>query len=203
MCTTILLVRHGQTEWNRVERFRGQFDVPLNATGLRQASQTAERIARQWHPEAVYTSPLGRAAQTAAAIAAACGLQAAPCPGLIDIHYGLWQGLTPDETREQWPDDLANWYEHPEKAEIPGGESLGQVRERALAALADHCQQHRGQQMVLVSHTVVNRLILLGVLGLGNERFWFLRQEPCAINVIERSAQGDTLVSMNDFGHTL
>jgi broad specificity phosphatase PhoE len=92
--TRFILVRHGQTAWNREERFRGQSDVPLNETGLSQAGLTAGRIAVEWRPAAVYSSPLLRAHQTSQAIAEPLGLQVRPHAGLNDIRFGLLQGLT-------------------------------------------------------------------------------------------------------------
>ena len=88
--TQIILVRHGQTAWNRAERFRGHSDVPLNGTGQSQAHATARRIVSTWKVDAVYTSPLRRAVDTAQSIAQRCGLTAQPCDGLIDINYGEW-----------------------------------------------------------------------------------------------------------------
>ena len=99
MSTSIILVRHGQTEWNRVERFRGRIDIPLNQTGIDQAKKTAKRISTRWNPSAVYTSPLSRAKETAEIIAQSCKLAAQVNNGLIDINYGEWQGLTPEEAR--------------------------------------------------------------------------------------------------------
>ena len=203
MATTIILVRHGQTEWNRVEHFRGRFNVPLNSTGLKQADQVAKRISSQWKPTAVFTSPLIRAMQTAETIARKCHLSALATDGLVDIDYGLWQGLTPEEARTQWPELIANWFDHPRTVEIPGGESLLQVRDRAMSTLKQISWLHTDQEIVLVSHTVVNRLILMGILGLGIDRFWHLRQEPCAMNIIEITGNDFTLVSMNDTYHLL
>ena len=101
--TRIVLVRHGQTEWNRVERFRGRADVPLNETGLAQAEATGRRVASEWQPVCVYSSPLSRAVKTAEAIARHFDLPVHVHPGLADIDYGEWQGLTPDEVEEHWP----------------------------------------------------------------------------------------------------
>lgn len=199
--TRYLLVRHGQTEWNRVERFRGRADVPLNATGLAQAAAIARRIAAEWEPAAVYASPLSRAIATAEPIAAHFGLPVVPVDGLVDIHYGAWQGLTPDEARARWPDLVAAWYSAPETVQIPGGESLAGLRDRAMTAIHALAARHADQTVVVVSHTVVNRIILLAVLGLGNDRFWRLRQDNAALNVFE-FADGDfTLVSLNDTCH--
>jgi len=199
--TRILLVRHGETEWNRIERFRGRADVPLNEAGLAQAEATARRIAAQWQPVAVYASPLSRAVRTADAIARALGLPVQPHPGLIDISYGQWQGLSADEVRERWPDILDAWYNAPQAARIPGGETLDEVRARGLATVHDLAARHDDQTIVLVAHTVMNRAILLDVLGLGTDRFWRLRQDTCAINVFEAERGDFTLVSLNDTCH--
>jgi broad specificity phosphatase PhoE len=199
--TRFILVRHGQTEWNRVERFRGRADVPLNAAGLAQAAATGRRIAAEWQPDAVYTSPLGRAVATAEAIAAHFELPAARLDGLADIDYGAWQGLTPEEARARWPAQVEAWYSAPQTVRVPGGESLADVRDRVMVAIHALAAHHPVQTIVLVSHTVVVRVILLAILGLGNDRFWRLRQDNCAINVFEIEGGDSTLVSMNDTCH--
>ena len=112
--TSIILVRHGQTEWNRIERFRGRADVPLNETGLAQAEATGRRVAQTWQPMAIYTSPLSRSIKTAQAIAKHFSLPVQIHPGLADIDYGAWQGLTPDEARQRWPEQIEYWYHKPE-----------------------------------------------------------------------------------------
>lgn len=199
--TRVILVRHGETEWNRVERFRGRAEIPLNATGIAQAEAAARRIGAEEPPVAVYASPLGRAVRTAEIIASPLGLTVQTCPGLTDIDYGQWQGLTPEEVGERWPDLLRSWYEAPHTVRFPGGESLDDLRRRGLAAMRDLAERHKGQRVVAVGHTVVNRVILLGVLGLGNDRFWRIRQDTGAINVFEIEGGEFTLVSLNDTGH--
>jgi broad specificity phosphatase PhoE len=199
--TRVILVRHGQTEWNRVERFRGRADVPLNAAGLAQAEATGRRLAAGVPPAAVYSSPLARAVKTAEAIAGHFALAVQIHAGLADIDYGQWQGLTPDEARARWPEIINAWYDAPHTARIPGGETLDGLRARAMAAVNELAARHAGQSIVLVGHTVVNRVILLGVLGLGNDRFWRLRQDTCAVNVFEAEDGEFTLVSLNDTCH--
>ena len=128
----ILLVRHGQTGWNQVERFRGHADIPLNEIGLAQANTTAKRIAAQWKPTAVFSSPLSRALVTAQKISTAINLTAIPSSGLMDIDFGQWQGLTPEEAQTQWPEQIDNWAHAPQELAIPGGETFDQVQSRAL-----------------------------------------------------------------------
>ncbi len=199
--TRFILVRHGQTEWNRIERFRGRADVPLNESGIKQAEATARRIANEWQVTAVYASPLSRAVRTAEAIAAHFSLPVQPQPGLIDIDYGDWQGLTPEEVAQRWKDELDRWYRQPDQCRIPRGESLDELRQRGLQTVQTLAKQHEGQTIVLVGHTVINRVLLLAILGLGNDRFWRLRQDTCAINVFEAESGDFTLVSLNDTCH--
>jgi len=197
----IILVRHGQTDWNAPERFRGRADIPLNEIGLVQAEATGKRIVDTWHPTAVYASPLNRAIQTAEKIVRPLGLTVKPYKGLIDIDYGEWQGLSPGEVSASYPEMILAWRQAPNTVRIPGGETLDEVQDRAMAAVLELCSQHLGETIVLVSHTVVNRLILLGVLGAGGAYFWSLRQEPCAINIIEAEDNELVLVAMNDTCH--
>ncbi len=199
--TRFILVRHGQTEWNRVERFRGRADVPLNETGLAQAEATGRRVSSEWQPVAMYTSPLSRSVKTAEAIAKHCGLQVQLHSGLADIDYGEWQGLTPEEARQRWLEEIDAWYNRPHLAQIPGGETLDELRTRAMQMVSELVDRHPEDTIVLVGHTVINRIILLGVLGLGNERFWRIKQDTCAINIFEAEDGDFTMVSMNDTCH--
>ncbi len=175
--------------------------MPLNEAGLAQAEATGERVAKAWRPAAIYTSPLSRSVKTAQAIAKHFDLPVQIHPGMADIDYGEWQGLTPDEARQRWPEQIDNWYDHPEQAQIPNGETLADLRRRAMQTINGLVEKHPGETIVLVGHTVINRIILLGILGLGNERFWHIRQDTCAINIIEAEAGDFTLVSLNDTCH--
>jgi broad specificity phosphatase PhoE len=206
--TRIVLVRHGQTVWNREVRFRGQADVELDEFGLKQAEATGRYIATRWPVAAVYASPMYRAMKTAEAIARAHGLTARPLDGLVDISFGEWQGLSPEEVSERNPDLLRAWVEAPHTVHFPGGETLDIVRSRVVAALDAVIAQHDEQTVALVSHTVVNRVLLCAVLGLGNDHFWRLQQDTCCVNVLDAerdTGQGGrnvfTVVLLNDTSH--
>jgi len=199
--TQIILVRHGETAWNREERFRGRADVPLNETGLAQAWATGERIATNWQVAAVYASPLSRTVKTAEAIAGFFELPVQAVSDLVDIDYGLWQGLTPAEVASQWPTMLNLWHKDPHLIHLPTGEKLSEVQKRGFSFVKTLLPLYPGKTVVLVGHTVINRAILLEVLGWGLHRFWKLGQDPCAINVFETNGRDFTLVSLNDTGH--
>jgi broad specificity phosphatase PhoE len=199
--TRLILVRHGQTDWNVRERYRGRLDVPLNPTGIHQAQLTARRIAESWKVTAVYSSPLRRALATAQAIAAAQSLSVTVVTDLADVNFGSWEGLSPDEVRARWPDLFAAWHSAPHTVRLPGGETLDEVRQRCHAALGRIASVHAEQTVVAVAHTDYNRVLVLTVLGLGSDRLWRLRQDNCAINEIEIDRGHCTLVSMNDTCH--
>jgi broad specificity phosphatase PhoE len=200
--TRIVLVRHGQTAWNREARFRGRADIALEEFGLQQAAATGRCVAVRWPVVAVYTSPMRRAMQTAEAIARAGGLTVQPLEGLMDIDFGEWQGRLADEMAQRYPDLYRIWLETPHMMHFPGGERLDDVRSRVVAALDEVIAHHPGQAVALVSHTVANRVLLCAVLGLGNDHFWRLKQDTCAVNVFEAEADGTfTIVLLNDTCH--
>ena len=201
MTTTFLLIRHGQTEWNRVERFRGHADVPLNETGLKQAEVTGRYVAANWKVDAVCSSPLSRAVKTAEIIGKHVSLPVEIHSGLTDIDYGEWQGVTTEEAIRRWPAMVEAWYDAPQRVRIPGGETLEALRKRAMETIKDLALRHSGQTIILVGHTVINRIILLGVLGLGNECLWHIEQDACAINVFRANAGDYILGSLNNTCH--
>lgn len=202
MTTRFVLIRHGQTAWNREARFRGQSDVPLEAFGLRQAEATARYVAARWPVTAVYASPLDRTMKTAEAIAQAQGLTAQPLEGLIDINFGELQGLLATEAEQRHPKLFQAWMEAPHTVHFPSGESLDVVRSRITATLDDVVARHPGQTAALVSHTVANRVLLCAVLGWSNDRFWRMHQDTCAVNVFDVEDDGAfTIVQLNDTSH--
>jgi broad specificity phosphatase PhoE len=198
--TRVILVRHGQTEWNRVQRFRGRVDIELNQTGHRQAQAVAERLST-YEIAALYSSPLQRALQTAQPIAETCGLAARPLEGIVDIDYGAWTGLSPEEAETQNPHLFETWRSAPERAEFPQGESLDDVRRRAWDALNEVCSLHMGECIVLVSHDAVNRVLVCAVLGSDNSPYLKIGQDNGAVNIIETEREQHRLVLLNDTCH--
>ncbi|PKO22628.1 MAG: histidine phosphatase family protein [Chloroflexi bacterium HGW-Chloroflexi-1] len=158
--THFILIRHGETEWNREVRFRGRADISLNDVGLAQAAATGRRIAAAWQPAAIYCSPMIRARQTAAAIAEWVSLPVQPHEGLYDIDFGQLQGLTVDEAAARWPEVVRSWVETPGATRFPGGERLADLHARAMAMLETLTVRHENETVVLVGHTVINRVIL-------------------------------------------
>jgi broad specificity phosphatase PhoE len=199
--TRIILVRHGQTAWNREDLIRGQVDVPLDDTGLAQAAATAARIAAEWKPVALYSSPLRRAVQTAQLIADRLGLELRTVTGFNDMNFGQWQGLAYSEVRQRWPEMSEAWLTRPHTVTFPNGESLSRVRQRGMSALHQVIQQHPDQDAVIVGHIVLNRVLLCAVLGLDDSHHWRIGQDTCAVNMIEWREGAFFIGSLNDTCH--
>jgi broad specificity phosphatase PhoE len=198
--TRFVLIRHGQTEWNREERFRGRADLALDDTGIRQAEAAAERLSR-WEIAALYSSPLRRALMTAQSLASRLGLAVQPLDGIIDIDFGRWQGLSAKEAAAQDSQLFRQWLERPQEVRFPHGESLQDVRQRITATIDNLVENHSEQTVALVSHNVVCRVLLCVVLGVDNSHFWQLGQDVAAINVFEVGDGKPVLSLLNDTCH--
>jgi broad specificity phosphatase PhoE len=147
--TELLLVRHGETDWNRERRFQGHADPPLNDAGREQASELAENLAGEGI-EAIYTSDLQRARETAEILAARFGSEVIALRELREIDVGDWQGLTWPEIEERHPDGAARW--HRDGHGWDGGETYDQLGERIVAALRGIAERHPGQRVLVVGH---------------------------------------------------
>jgi broad specificity phosphatase PhoE len=200
--TRLILIRHGQTVWHSdgVERAEGRAEVDLDEVGVRQARATAARLSA-WEISAIYSSPLKRAFTTASILAARGGLTAQPEPGLIDIDYGKWQGMTHPEARADDPKVYDLWLKRPHQVTFPGGEGLADVRKRAVSAVEALTPKHVGQTVVLVSHKVVIKVLLCHFLGLDDAHFWRFQQGFCAVNVVEVDGGSATVHLINDTCH--
>jgi broad specificity phosphatase PhoE len=195
--TRLIIVRHGRTEWNRVERFRGRADIGLDEVGMKQAEAAAKRIG-DWQTSAIYSSPLRRALTTAEIIASPLGLNVQLIPGIIDIDYGEWQGLSTEDVVARNGHLYSQWIESPHKVKFPGGESFAEVRERAASAVDELVQQHPKETIVLVSHKVICQILILSLLGLDSSHFWQITQDVCAMNLFEVRGGIPSALFLND-----
>lgn len=149
--TRLCLVRHGETDWNAQKRIQGQIDIPLNAAGCAQARATAAGVAGRRF-DAVYSSDLGRALETAQPIAAALGLPLRQAAGLRERHYGRMQGLTGAEARERFPGLHAVYAARDPHHDLEGGETLAEFASRVAASLQALVAAHPGGSVLAVSH---------------------------------------------------
>jgi broad specificity phosphatase PhoE len=176
--TTLLLARHGETDWNRARRWQGHADRPLTDRGRAQATALAERLA-DIELDAVYSSDLRRARETAEAVARAQGLAVVELPELREVDVGSWEGLTRDEAEARFPDGFRRW-----RAGGTGwddGETYAEMSTRVLAAVERIANEHEGGRILVVSHGGPIRAIHGAALGMDVEDYRRIRPvEPNA-----------------------
>jgi len=180
----LLLVRHGETDWNKAGKFQGQIDVPLNDNGREQSRRAAEFLKDVKLDFAISSSML-RPKETAEIILKYHGgLQLELRDELREISHGLWEGKFESEIEESYPGLLEEWKTSPETVQMPEGENLQQVWTRAIASWREIIQSVSGTGIV-VAHDAINKAILCHLFGLGPEHFWKFKQGNGAVSVID------------------
>ena len=196
----LFAVRHGETAWSRERRFAGARDVPLAQEGLRQCEAVAAALGGK-PVAAVYASPLERARASAEVIAKPHRLEVGIEPDFREMAFGEWEGLTRDDVAARFPEAYERWRTAPHRLVLPGGERLTDVALRVKNAVDKLLGTHAGETVVLVSHAVVLRLIVLRALGLGPERLWTVDASPAGITEIEYEPGWATIHRMNTLSH--
>ncbi|MEO6364242.1 MAG: histidine phosphatase family protein [Caldimonas sp.] len=198
--TRIIAVRHGETVWNAETRMQGQLDTALSARGRWQAARTAAALAGEGI-EAVFSSDLARAFDTAKYFADANGLAVAADPGLRERHFGVFQGSTYAEIDARWPQDAARWRRHEPDFGPPGGETFRAFYDRSVAAFTRIARGQRGRTILIATHGGVLDCLYRAAarIDLGAPRTWQLGN--AAINRLLFAAQGFMLVGWSDTAH--
>jgi broad specificity phosphatase PhoE len=163
--TWLILIRHGETDWNVEGRYQGQADPPLNERGLEQAVALAQAL-RDVGLDILYSSPLRRARDTAEVVANRLAIPLRIEPRLMEINQGEWEGQRRDRIEQLCPELLRRWDEDPWAVSPPGGESLVQVQQRVYAALDDVLAANEGRRVGLITHRLPIALIKLKYQGL-------------------------------------
>ncbi|MGI4779528.1 MAG: histidine phosphatase family protein [Janthinobacterium lividum] len=164
--TEIILVRHGETAWNRELRFQGHVDIPLNDAGHEQARRVGLRLAGE-PVDHVFSSDLMRAQQTAAPVARQLGSKVVTQAGLREQHFGVVEGLRGEDIRQLHPRAWEEWLEFREDHAMPGGESAQQFHARAIGALGAVAAAHAGKILLVVTHGGVLDMVWRTARGLG------------------------------------
>lgn len=197
--TKLIIVRHGETQWNVENREMGQLDAELTPRGLAQAEQLAARLQRVGFAR-VYSSDLGRAARTAEIIAKTSGVDVSLDIDLRERHMGIFQGLTPLEMRQRFPFERQRFEEEPDYP-IPGGESGPQRSARTIPAITGIAERHPGETTVIVTHSGVLRGFFEYVLAMSSGQGWRFRRDNASYNAFEFEDGKWTLVTWNDTSH--
>ena len=199
--TTTILLRHGDTRMSPEHRFSGQSDLPLSASGTRQAKAAACRLAAGAPIDALVSSPLQRAADTAAIAAAELGLTTVIDDDLRETDFGDWDGFTLAEIQQRWPADVALWRRDPEQPP-PGGESFADTAQRVNRACDRLLRDHSGQTVLVVSHISPIKILLCRALGVPLDTIYRLYLGSACINKIQWHGREIAAVHcVNDTSH--
>ncbi|MCX8030151.1 MAG: histidine phosphatase family protein [Thermodesulfovibrionales bacterium] len=211
MVTTLYLIRHGATAGDDVKRYKGSIDVPLSERGVEQINRSLNFI--QEHSKktvlhrqqnylvdihggqtngdgtlkAVYCSPLSRAVKSAEIIANHYGIRPIEVADLTERNFGSWEGMTYLEIKEKFPEEFSKWASNPLKYCPPGGESTIEVRDRVIKAIENIVNIHKvkGDNIAVVAHGGVNRIILCYFMGVPLENIFRIEQDHASVNIIE------------------
>ena len=185
----LILVRHGETDWNKAGRFQGQIDIPLNENGRRQAA-AARDFLKDIPIDRAWSSTLSRPTETAQII-----LEAHPdvpltqIDGLVEIGHGLWEGKLESEIREDWSELLDTWKRAPETVQMPEGETIQDVWARSVRSWGEIAGELKPEETVLVvAHDAVNKTILCDLLGLTPADIWAVKQGNGGVTVVDIAA---------------
>lgn len=199
----IVLVRHGSTEANEKRPFvlqGSEIDGPLTPYGVRQAAALT-RFLSPISFSAIYSSPMRRALETVREIAASRSLDVRKIEAFRECQVGEWMGLSWDEIRQQDPERCARFLADPASECHPGGESFRDLRQRVLPTFDELLTRHPGENVLVLAHNLVNRVILATKLGIELRLARTIRQSNCCINVIEHGPAGTEVVTLNSIWH--
>ena len=201
----IILVRHGETDWNKQGRFQGQIDIPLNQNGKAQA-QAASEFLKTISIQKAFSSSLSRPRETAQIILKEHpGIDISLKDNLKEIGHGKWEGKLESEIKSDWPDLLEEWKTLPEKVQMPDGENLKEVSTRSITGWIEICKDLKNDETALVvAHDAVNKTILCHLLGLAPSEIWMIKQGNGGITIIdlsEKEDQPDQITCLNITSH--
>jgi len=197
----LFLVRHGETSWNKEGIFRGRKDIQLNRNGVIQAKSIAKYL---FHAQIdfIYSSPLKRALYTAKEITKYHKLNVQIAKELIDFDFGNWEGYTIEEIKKKFPELYNLWLTNPEKLEIPNGETIPILKKRLKTFLDYLIKKHPQKTIILVSHRVVLKMLILIALRLNTRYFWSIKLDTGSISILEYSSGNKFVLNrLNDVSH--
>lgn len=199
--TTIYLVRHGQTEWNVQHRFQGHKDSSLTKLGIQQAEWLGEAL--QHEPfDFIFSSTSSRAYHTAELIKGNRNVQITACDEFREINLGVWEGEIQERIREVYPQQLDHFWNHPELFGVEGSETFHEVRERAVSKLNEIVASYPGSRILLVTHTVVVKLLMAYFEGRSLDRLWDLPYiHPTCLSKIELTDDVPSILLHGDVSH--
>ena len=196
----LLLIRHGQTDWNLLGKYQGQTDIALSGEGIRQADLLAQNFPVDTL-DIIYTSDLQRAFMTAERLAEKFSAPLYADKALRELNFGAWEGLTYQEIAERWPQEVKNLFGAPEKLQIPEGETFLMLQRRAMDKIHEIRAENEGKNVAVVTHGAITKAILTALLHIPLHYVWMLRQDNTAVNILRFDDEFVSVELLNGISH--
>ena len=200
MANTFYIVRHGQTNWNILGKTQGHGNSDLTKKGEEQAFELAKAI-KEYPIDYIYSSDLGRAVQTAEIIGSQIGIDTYKTKSLREMGFGDWEGLLIDEIKKHHEKTYETWRNTPHLVNIPNGETLDIIKDRVDKFINELNEKYDNKHILLVSHSVTVRVMLLSFLISSMENIYRIKQDNTALNIVEYRDYGPVIIKMNDTSH--
>lgn len=196
----LLLIRHGQTDWNLLGKYQGQTDIALSGEGIRQVDLLAQNFPVDTL-DIIYTSDLQRALMTAERLAEKFSAPLYADKALRELNFGAWEGLTYQEIAERWPQEVKNLFGAPEKLQIPEGETFLMLQRRAMNKIHEIRAENEGKNVAVVAHGAISKAILTALLHIPLHYVWTLRQDNTAVNILRFDDEFVSVELLNGISH--
>jgi alpha-ribazole phosphatase len=198
----LLLVRHGETDWNLNRRYQSYSDIPLNQNGIQQAQSLAKRLSKE-QIDSIHSSDIPRATETARYIASEYEpiLTIQYDPRWRELSFGKWEGLNHVELRAKWQTEANAWYEDPVNISPSNGETLLQLAERVRSVLDELKIKHKDETALIVTHGGTIQVLLCTLLGVDLSRYWQFHVKPASLTEFHLYEAGAILDVFNDTSH--
>lgn len=200
MANTFYIVRHGQTNWNILGKTQGHGNSDLTEKGKEQARELSEAMVN-YPIDLIFSSDLGRAVQTAEIVGEKIGVKVEKTQALREMGFGVWEGLLIEEIKKDHAKTYDTWRNEPHLVDIPGGENLHIIKERVDNFIEEINKKYDNKHILLVSHSVTVRVMLLSFLNSGMENIYRIKQDNTALNIVEFRSYGPVIQKMNDTSH--
>ena len=200
MANTFYIARHGQTNWNILGKTQGHGNSDLTDKGKEQAQQLAYAL-KEYPIDLIFTSDLGRAIETAQIIGKEIDVKVEETNALREMGFGAWEGLLIDEIKKDYFNAYDTWRNEPHLVDIPGGETLHIIKERVDNFIKELNDKYDNKHILLVSHTITVRVMLLSLLNSGVENIYRIKQDNTALNIVEFRNYGPVIHKLNDTSH--
>ena len=200
MANTFYIVRHGQTNWNILGKTQGHENSDLTKKGEEQAFELAKAI-KEYPIDYIYSSDLGRAVQTAEIVGSQIGIDTCKTKSLREMGFGDWEGLLIDEIKKNHEKTYETWRNTPHLVNIPNGETLDIIKDSVDKFINELNEKYDNKHILLVSHSVTVRVMLLSFLNSSVENIYRIKQDNTALNIVEYRDYGPVIIKMNDTSH--